>query len=469
MNNSQTSSNNQTKADTTISEKRSYSSWSPPESFSITSEKATIFLVDREIGRHKQAPQPFSLAPMNVEESLALSAWGEEENTKTNTRGENFTDKNSISSYSSDTNTVNTYDDDTASVTTCSTTTTTTTSTSDFPPVIHITMKDLIRRKSMQDNINNYNNNYNTISATTTNNNYKGKQKLVNFKDEIVESGRPLRNSIDLSPPSIISNDSSTVRDNNSIHQEEISEISVTPSLGLSRISKQEFEAARLDKQKSLRAWVKCLWPQPRLPTPRQLTNGLNARTLSKRNLNPLIIGAIVTHKSVPMISTAIVKGTRHSMNRIGENGQIKFVGEPELSKGFCDPREYILLHCPTYHNLPFYNDDPRVNWNDNFLLNKVLPRLADEATRIQNEVGLYLTVRETCLRGFGKYPLYQCKMCPTHYTRKFTYEGIHKHLTNNHNHENIKQIHDEEMIKVDIREYISFFYKNNLPPKDCI
>ncbi|RIA96508.1 hypothetical protein C1645_733254 [Glomus cerebriforme] len=459
MNISQASSNHQIRAENS----RYREPWVVPKSFSVTSEEEPIFLVNKEIGRHKQVSQPFSSTPRNVEETLALSAWEDSmEDSKSDTREENFMDKNSIKSYSSvKNNTVNNYDDDTASVITCSTTTTTTTSTSDLPSVVHVTIADLIkiqeRRKSMQDNINNYNMTTDTTSVIN-----KEKQRLVNFEDEIIESpGRPLKNSVDLSSQSIISNDSSTVKDNNSSHQEEISEFSITPSLGLSRVTRQEFENAKIDKQKALRAWVKFLWPQPRLPDRRQLTYGLTSSSLSKRNLNPLTIGIIVPKSQ--MIQTAIIKGTKHKKNEIGKNGQIKFSGEPDLIKGIYDPREYILLHCPTYHNPPYHNGDPRIPWTEHFLLNKVLPRLAEEATRIQNEVGLYLTVKETLLRGLEHYPLYGCRYCPEHHTRYFNYVKIREHLKYKHSK---NQINDEEMIKIILREYISAFYKNNLPPK---
>jgi hypothetical protein len=461
----QTTSSHQMNAEISKTGKR-YSSWEPPESFSMAREEQ-IFLVNNEIGHQKQTPQPFSLEPMNVEESLTLSAWDVDfmEDTNFNTREENFTDnKNSILSYTTTRNNRvnNNYDDDTASVasvTTCSTTTTATTSTSDLPSVLHVTLEDLIKIQQRRNSMNNYNK---TIGTTSINN--KGKQKLVNFKDEIVESpGGSLRNPIKLSAPSIISNDSSTVKDNSSSHHGEISEISITPSLGLTRISKEEFEVAKLDKQKSLRAWVKCIWPQPRLPNARQLTSGLNANSLLKRNLHPLTIGIIIMVQKLPMIQTAIVRGTKHLKDGIGKNGQIKFLGKPDLIKAIYDPREYLLLHCPTFHDPPYPNGDPRISWTENFLLNKVLPRLADEASRIQCEAGLYLTVRETLLRGLGQFPLYHCKFCPEHHNRSFNYEKIRDHLTYRHH---VKQIYEEEMIKINLREYVTVFYNNNLPPK---
>ncbi|GBC05312.1 hypothetical protein RclHR1_06170016 [Rhizophagus clarus] len=463
----QTASNLQMSAEISNSGKK-YTSWKPPESFSMAKEEP-IFLVNSDIGHQKQTPQPFSLEPRNVEESLSLSAWDMEDTSE-----EIFTDnKNSILNRATTHNytsthsrRVNNYDDDTASVasaTTVSTTTTATTSTSDFPSVVHVTLADLIkmqeRRQSMQNNINNYNR---TIGTTSINN--KGKQKLVNFKDEIIESSEgSLRKPVKVSPSSIISNDSSTVKDNNSSHQGEISDISITPSLGLTRVSKEEFEAAKLDKQNSLRAWVKCIWPLPRLPNAKQLTSGLSANSLLKRNLHPLTIGIIITVQKSAMIQTAIIRGTKHISNGIGKNGQIKFVGKPDLIKSICDPREYLLLHCPTYHNPPYHNGDPRIAWTENFLLNKVLPRLANEASRIQCEAGLYLTVKETLLRGLGNYSLYHCKFCPDHHNRMFTYDKICEHLTFRHS---VKQVYEEEMIKINLREYITVFYKNNLPPK---
>jgi hypothetical protein len=390
----------------------------------MTSEEETIFLVDNVITiRRNQNPQPFSLESMDAIESLALAAWDESNN--------NMEDTNSTYSFNTGTNA---YDDDTASVVTISTTTTTT----NCPSVIYVSLADL---KKMR-----INNNYNTTTSVIS------KQKI---KDE--SPAESLKNSV-LSL--IISNDSSTIRNNNSSCQEEIS---IIPSLGIPKISLEEFEIFKLEKQKKLCGWVKCLWPQLKLPNARQLANRLNPHSLLKRRLNPLTIGTIIIHKSVQMISTAIIKGTKHSSSRIEKDGQIRFVGDPVIIRGLYDPREYLLLHCPTYRNPPYHNDDPRIPWTEQFLLNKVLPKLANEASRIQNEVGLYLTVKETLLRGLEQYSLYECKLCTTRtIIRTFTYNGVCEHLLSNIH--KVKYISDEDLIKVNLRAYTTTFYKN-LPP----
>src|SRR5204862_6337693 len=92
------------------------------------------------------------------------------------------------------------------------------------------------------------------------------------------------------------------------------------------------------------------------------------------------------------------------------------------------------------------------------------MPKLANESTRIQNEVALYLTVKETLLRGLEQYSLYECKLCTTRtFIRTFTYNGIHEHLSSDkHKVKNI--ISDEDWIKINLRAYVLTFYKI-LPP----
>ncbi|CAG8598786.1 10076_t:CDS:2, partial [Funneliformis mosseae] len=418
-------------------------SWYPPESFGEDRDNG-IFLVDNRstITRHKQTTRQFSLKPMNEDEYTALSAWEDDdissnvEVTKSERNEAQYMNENSFSKNSSDTtstaNTVDGYDDDTASMASMSTCSTATTSDL-YPSVMHVTLKDLINFKERHDSMQNINNYYKSMEPTPVIN--KGKQKIVNFKDEIVESpGKPSKKSMEIESTalSVISNDSSTIKENNSSHKEEISEISITIPLNLPKVSKEEYEATKIDKQNKLRAWVKCLWPQPRLPGSKQLSAGLTPGTLSKRDLNPSIVGVIVMQKSVPMILTAILKGTKHPKKEIDRNGQIKFTGEPVIIKGVYDPREYLLLHCPTFHNPPCYNGDPKNPWTEHFLLNKILPRLTSEAIKVQNEVGLFLTVKESMLWGLEHYSLFQCRYCTNvqnSFGRQFNYKGVCEHL----------------------------------------
>ncbi|CAI2170305.1 871_t:CDS:1 [Funneliformis geosporum] len=450
-------------------------SWYPPESFGEDRDNG-IFLVDKiTIARQKQTTRQFSLKPMDEDEFMALSAWDDDNSsnlvvTNSERNEAQYMNENSFSKNSSDTtniaNNVDVYDDDTASMASMSTCSTATTSDL-YPSVMHVTLNDLInfkkRRDSMQNNINNYNKSIDTTSVIN-----KGKQRIVNFKDEIVESpGESSKKLMEMesSALSIISNDSSTIKDNNSSHKEVISEISITIPLNYPKISTEEQEAIKIDKQNKLRAWVKCLWPQPRLPGSRQLSFGLNPRSLSKRNLNPSIVGIVVMQKSVPMILTAILKGTKHPKKEIDRNGQIKFTGEPVIIKGVYDPREYLLLHCPTYQNPPCYNGNPKNPWTEHFLLNKILPRLSSEAIKVQNEVGLFLTVRESLLWGLEHSPIFQCRTCTNvqhSFSRKFNYKGVREHLFSSKHA--VSYINEEEMIRVNPKDFMMAFYRN-LPP----
>ncbi|CAG8444440.1 571_t:CDS:1 [Acaulospora morrowiae] len=207
------------------------------------------------------------------------------------------------------------------------------------------------------------------------------------------------------------------------------------------------------EKQKKLKMLVKTVWPQIRLPPAKHIAATLSPAALEGRPMfSPLTVGIVTMRNKQQMVSSVTVTKTKHSVD--------SDYHRPVMITEVCDPREYLIKHCPTYQNPPLDEDG---KWTDSFVLNKVLPELASEVNIVQRQPGLLLTVKEIRMRGLEEYRLFECVRCANNAIEKtFGYAEVIKHLLRNHY---LKEVIDEEHIKINIKEYV-FAFSKNLPPR---
>ncbi|CAG8450868.1 5225_t:CDS:1 [Acaulospora colombiana] len=219
----------------------------------------------------------------------------------------------------------------------------------------------------------------------------------------------------------------------------------------------ESLERAIVKKQKQLIDLVLSLWPIIRLPPARHIATCLSPETLEKRKMfSSLTVGVIATKNGKQMVSSITIKKTKYS--------SVNNRQEPVLVSGVCDPREYVIKHCPTYQNPPLDKRSPDSEWTAEFLLTNVLPKLARETEIVQQQPGLLLTVKEVKMRGLEMNSLFECRKCAkSNYEKTFDYVGVIKHLQNSRH--GFKTIDEEEHIKINLRAYINAFY-DNLPPR---
>ncbi|KAF0496445.1 hypothetical protein F8M41_020968 [Gigaspora margarita] len=245
------------------------------------------------------------------------------------------------------------------------------------------------------------------------------------------------------------------------------SQITKSPNLTeFFKVSQEETKPRKAtinDYQEKIRAWVLKVWPRPRVLGIRQMTEGLTTCNLNDRILNPLVVGVNIIIQSKPMVLTATINGTKYS--------RIENYHKPKIVMDRLDLRQYILKHCPSYHNPPIKNNnDP---WDDTYFLKEILPKLTEEAINVQSQPGLFLTVKEVMIRGLEGYPLFECKLCAeniSYYSnsRFFNLKGIYKHLESQRHRvyfHNVYDYHIEDFVQVNPREYVLTFCKE-LPPK---
>ncbi|KAF0348686.1 f-box domain contaning protein [Gigaspora margarita] len=106
------------------------------------------------------------------------------------------------------------------------------------------------------------------------------------------------------------------------------------------------------------------------------------------------------------------------------------------------------LLHylpwCPSFKNPPFHNNNPYILWDDQFLMNSLMPQIWNEALALQSNSGPIKTVQGAVLGGYKDNKIFKCKLCNEF--NLSSYRDIRFHLYYNHK---ITHILDEEMIEV--------------------
>ncbi|PKY22277.1 hypothetical protein RhiirB3_470796 [Rhizophagus irregularis] len=139
--------------------------------------------------------------------------------------------------------------------------------------------------------------------------------------------------------------------------------------------------------------------------------------------------------------------------NEPSENGnQIKnnnnFVFENFLIK--------YLPWCPTFRNPPFVNKDPRILWDDDFLMSVLIPQLREEALYLKNYPAPIDTVCGAFLHGgLNNKRVFGCKLCINNNNNNntqdipqlYSFFEVRLHLTKDEH--KVRMINDDSMIEV--------------------
>ncbi|CAG8804847.1 16959_t:CDS:1, partial [Gigaspora rosea] len=106
------------------------------------------------------------------------------------------------------------------------------------------------------------------------------------------------------------------------------------------------------------------------------------------------------------------------------------------------------LLHylpwCPSFKNPPFHNNNPYILWDEQFLMNSLMPQIWNEALALQSNSGPIKSVQGAVLGGYKDNKIFKCKLCND--VNLSSYKDIRFHLYYNHK---ITHILDDEMIDV--------------------
>ncbi|CAG8433619.1 10917_t:CDS:2 [Diversispora eburnea] len=216
------------------------------------------------------------------------------------------------------------------------------------------------------------------------------------------------------------------------------------PPIPLSQINSTNLDNrirdAIIKKQNRLIELIKSVWPQLRAPSVKFTLSNLSVRALERRKMiSPLMLGSVTIRNGQQMVLSATVKTTKYV--------KIDNFHKPMVVTDLCDPKIYFLKHYK-------------------FIITKILPKLSKEVTIVQQQPGLFLTVKEVKMRKLEIYKIFECKLCSSGMgdLKIFTYDGILKHLQSPR-HLNLKSISEEDQIKINLKEYILAF-SENLPPK---
>ncbi|CAG8434165.1 9203_t:CDS:2 [Scutellospora calospora] len=104
----------------------------------------------------------------------------------------------------------------------------------------------------------------------------------------------------------------------------------------------------------------------------------------------------------------------------------------------------HYLPWCPSFKNPPFHDNNPYILWDEQFLMNTLMPQIWNEALALQSNPGSIKTIQGAVLGGYKETSRFKCKIC-----NKFnltSYTNIRLHLFYIHK---ITHILDEEMIEV--------------------
>ncbi|CAG8487992.1 17074_t:CDS:2 [Racocetra fulgida] len=108
------------------------------------------------------------------------------------------------------------------------------------------------------------------------------------------------------------------------------------------------------------------------------------------------------------------------------------------------------LPWCPSFRNPPFHDNNPYNLWDDDFLMNTLMPKIWNEAKELHkksNDVNL-TTVQGAVLSGYRENNIFKCKFCKLMGENygEASYLDVRTHLHLGHG---VYHIDDEEMIEV--------------------
>ncbi|CAG8634222.1 27651_t:CDS:2 [Dentiscutata erythropus] len=104
----------------------------------------------------------------------------------------------------------------------------------------------------------------------------------------------------------------------------------------------------------------------------------------------------------------------------------------------------HYLPWCPSFKSPPFHDNNPYILWDEQFLMNTLMPQIWNEALALQSNSGPIKTVQGAVLGGYRENNIFKCKICNEFNIT--SYMNIRFHLFYNHK---ITHILDEEMIEV--------------------
>ncbi|KAG9288142.1 hypothetical protein G9A89_000937 [Geosiphon pyriformis] len=185
-------------------------------------------------------------------------------------------------------------------------------------------------------------------------------------------------------------------------------------------------------KRVQILAWIRLLWPYPNFKTNSELARELTKELLLKYGQTR---PSIVAQKEAYLGGYAI-----HTYNVIKESSNENGIPIYRIGEFTYGPREFLVSQCNSFQKPPAFKNDPFLPWDDSFLLNKLLPRLSQEALSIQELPAIFLTVKEALLRGKKDELIFKCQLCKNSCDKLYRYSAIIEHLkSSKHNWKIIK------------------------------
>ncbi|PKC13476.1 hypothetical protein RhiirA5_351548 [Rhizophagus irregularis] len=139
--------------------------------------------------------------------------------------------------------------------------------------------------------------------------------------------------------------------------------------------------------------------------------------------------------------------------NSDSDDSNYNLIKRMECNKIFESSLIKFLPWCPSFRNPPFMNQDPRILWDDEFLMNVLVPQLREEAQYLKDHPAPIETVRGAFLYGgLRNKRIFKCKLCH-HYDnnlnppKHYSFYEIRLHLAKS-NHK-VRMINDDLMIEV--------------------
>ncbi|CAG8569122.1 3616_t:CDS:2 [Funneliformis caledonium] len=136
------------------------------------------------------------------------------------------------------------------------------------------------------------------------------------------------------------------------------------------------------------------------------------------------------------------------------------------------DPLIGCIRWCPSYQNPPFFNNDPRIPWDDQYLSSNLIQKLRDEAQELrrlpgQIKSGPITTVFGALSLGCEKCEIFMCKLCQSEH---FNYHEACHHLKGSKH--NVVTVLPDDMISVDrnkVIECIPLIYPFDGSPSETL
>ncbi|GBB83602.1 hypothetical protein RclHR1_01030017 [Rhizophagus clarus] len=140
------------------------------------------------------------------------------------------------------------------------------------------------------------------------------------------------------------------------------------------------------------------------------------------------------------------------------QNSNIKDENTTNLNFVFENFLIKYLPWCPTFRNPPFVNKDPRILWDDDFLMSVLIPQLREEALYLKNYPAPIDTVCGAFLHGgLNNKRVFGCKLCNNNNNNNNNFQNIPSqlysffevrlHLTKGEH--KVRMINDDCMIEV--------------------